>query len=395
VRISYFSGCALSICVATAFLAGCGGSQAPVTVAPVTATTQATHTRPAITFQTLHSFGSNNDGESPESALIEVNGTLYGTTPLGGLHDFGTVYSISKTGTETVLHSFSGPDGDSPGGGALLDVNGTLDGTTRFGGAHGKGTVYTIDATGNENVVHSFDGDNGAHPDGALISKNDALYGTTTYGGRYDRGIVYVKRPYRFFKGHDFGLGYDGASPTAGLTNVNGDPLFGTTIRGGVADGGTVYSLFNNGTEQVVHYFGLGSDGKTPFAGVLGVKGTLYGTTNAGGAHGRGTVYRIAQGVETVLHSFGGGSDGKDPIAGVTEMNGELYGTTELGGAHDEGTVYRISTTGAETVVYSFGSGDNDGRHPYAGLLKINDTLYGTTTSGGMAGWGTVFSLKP
>ncbi len=49
-------------------------------------------------------------------------------------------------------------------------------------------------------------------------------------------------------------------------------------------------------------------------------------------------------------------------------------------------------------VVYAFG-GDHDGVHPYAGLLNVNDTLYGTTTGGGSGcggsgtGCGTVFGV--
>ena len=32
----------------------------------------------------LYSFSGGSDGKNPESGLIDVNGTLYGTTPFGG-----------------------------------------------------------------------------------------------------------------------------------------------------------------------------------------------------------------------------------------------------------------------------------------------------------------------
>ena len=77
--------------------------------------------------------------------LIDVNGTLYGTTNFGGAYGPGTVFSISASGKEKVLHSFAGgSDGAGPYGG-LIDVNGTLYGTTEFGGGtHRHGTVFAL-----------------------------------------------------------------------------------------------------------------------------------------------------------------------------------------------------------------------------------------------------------
>jgi uncharacterized repeat protein (TIGR03803 family) len=34
------------------------------------------------------------DGEGPTSGLLDVNGTLYGTTELGGAYNRGTVFSF-------------------------------------------------------------------------------------------------------------------------------------------------------------------------------------------------------------------------------------------------------------------------------------------------------------
>jgi uncharacterized repeat protein (TIGR03803 family) len=83
--------------------------------------------------------------------LINVEGTLYGTTVIGGascgsyhITGCGVVFSITPSGNETVLHNFgSKGDGAYPGA-ALLDVNGTLYGTTVNGGANGDGTVFSI-----------------------------------------------------------------------------------------------------------------------------------------------------------------------------------------------------------------------------------------------------------
>ena len=99
--------------------------------------------------------------------MISVNGTLFGTTAWGGnratnLGD-GTVFSISANGSETVLHRFTGTDGANPNAG-LIDVNGTLYGTTTSGGTNNDGTVFSISASGTEKVLHSFGGSDGIRP---------------------------------------------------------------------------------------------------------------------------------------------------------------------------------------------------------------------------------------
>ena len=53
-----------------------------------------------------HSFYASGDGELPEAGLLNVNGTLYGTTSRGGAREYGSVFSITTAGAETVLYSF-------------------------------------------------------------------------------------------------------------------------------------------------------------------------------------------------------------------------------------------------------------------------------------------------
>src|SRR5215469_17119457 len=72
--------------------------------------------------------------------------------------------------------------------------------------------------------------------------------------------------------------------------------------------------------------------------------------------------------MRTVLHSFHG-LDGQTPFGGVVrDSAGNLYGTTEAGGAFGYGTVFRLSLAGRETVLYNFTGGD-DGLSPLAPML--------------------------
>ncbi len=102
----------------------------------------------------LHSFGGSKDGIYPYGGLIDVNGALYGTTSnggsvscglrYGGIPGCGTVFKTTTSGKATVLHSFGAPkDGKYPYSG-LINVDGTLYGTTTAGGAQNAGTVFSL-----------------------------------------------------------------------------------------------------------------------------------------------------------------------------------------------------------------------------------------------------------
>jgi uncharacterized repeat protein (TIGR03803 family) len=245
----------------------------------------------------LHSFGGPGDGKYPDAGLVNVNGTLYGTTDEGGANPncnsgggCGTVFAITTTGTETVLHSFKGGsgDGEDPQAG-LVNVNGTLYGTTIYGGANGVGTVFAITTTGTETVLHSFDrsGD-GRNPDAGLVNVNGTIYGTTVDGGAKGLGTVFaITTTGTETVLHSFGAPGDGESPWAGLLNVKGT-LYGTTENGGANDDGTVFSITTSGNEIVLH-----SLSGCPVAGLVNIKGALYGTTSEGGANGAGTVFSL------------------------------------------------------------------------------------------------------
>ncbi len=261
----------------------------------------------------LHSFsGYPDDGARPSTDLIGVKGTLYGTTGLGGRGECyysgqacGTVFSITTAGAEGILHNFTGsPDGGFPHAG-LIEIKGTLYGTTASGGKHGYGAVFSITRGGAERLLHSF------------------------------------------------GAGSDGRIPYAGLVDVKGT-LYGTTVAGGAfgcgshTGCGAVFSITPGGREKVLHSFGSGADGAHPYATLIELNGTLYGTTVSGGAYcgsrpGCGAVFSITpDGRESVLHSFGNGTDGAKPYAGLIDVKGTLYGSTELGGAHGYGTVFSL-----------------------------------------------------
>jgi len=303
----------------------------------------------------LYSFaGGSSDGASPAAGLIQgSDGNFYGTTDAGGAGGFGTVFKITPGGTETVLHSFTAnSDGAEPEASLIQGSDGTFYGTTDIGGTSGNGTVFTITLTGIETVLHPFAGSSS-----------------------------------------------DGSRPSAGLIQGGDGNFYGTTATGGASGVGTVFKITPSGTETVLYSFAGGSsDGSHPDGGLIqGSDGNFYGTTDAGGANGDGTVFKITpSGTETLLYSFtGGSSDGSNPTAGLIQgTDGNLYGTTFLGGANGHGTVFKITPSGTETVLHSFAGGFSDGESPEASLIQGSDgNLYGTTLDGGFSSVGTVFKV--
>jgi uncharacterized repeat protein (TIGR03803 family) len=364
--------------------------------------------RPSVKEKVLHTFGAGSDGVYPESTLIAVNGTFYGTTLQGGAHNLGSVFKIGKSGTESVLHSFAGgSDGAYPKEG-LTDVNGTLYGTTDSGGGtgctsgSGCGTVFSITTSGKEHVLYRFKGGtDGESPVASLTDVHGTLYGTTVGGGGVGCGsaggcgtVFKITTSGKERVLYSFKGGTDGAQPYAGLTDVNGT-LYGATFAGGANGAGTIIKITTSGVETVLYSFQGGSaDGESPYASLTDVNGTLYGTTQYGGANLDGTAFKVTtSGTEKVLHSFlGGANDGAFPLGVLAYMNGALYGTTYYGGSSGDGVIFKMTTSGRDSVLYGF-KGGSDGAYPYAGLTKVNLMFYGTTELGGSHARGTVFSL--
>jgi uncharacterized repeat protein (TIGR03803 family) len=275
----------------------------------------------------LHSFQGGTDGANPSAGLVNVGGTFYGTTFGGGGmgcggSGCGTVFKVTPNGIESVIYSFKGgSDGALPLS-DLINVGGTLYGTTQFGGGGmgcsggaGCGTVFKVTPKGVESVLYSFKGgSDGANPQGRLINVSGTLYGTTYGGGATGPGCA-SNGCGTVFKVtltgvesvlHSFQGGSDGANPNAGLVNVGGT-LYGTTTQGGDGTGvgcaeggcGTVFKVTPKGVESVVHSQG-GSDGASPSGDLINVLGTLYGTTNQGSGtgcggpgNGCGTVFKV------------------------------------------------------------------------------------------------------
>ena len=354
------------------------------------------------TFSSLHGF-NGSDGASPYGALtLGSEGALYGTTSGGGNNNAGTVFKLAANGAFTSLHSFNGSDGSSPQVALTLGSDGALYGTTERGGINDSGTVFKIAADGTFRSLHDFNDSDGKPSAALTLGTDEALYGTTTgvfhcfpLAGCVLQGngtVFKVTTDGTFSTLHCFNRS-DGASPSA-LTLGPEGALYGTTSGGGNDSDGTVFSVATDGTFSSLHSFN-GNDGTVPQAALtLGSDGALYGTTSGGGIGGGvGTVFSIlANGMFTSLHSFNS-SDGWSPQAMLTRgCDGTLYGTTNRGGANDSGTVFKLAADGTFSSLHSFNG--SDGAPPREALTRgCEGALYGTTIQGGINGFGTIYKF--
>jgi uncharacterized protein (TIGR03437 family) len=299
---------------------------------------------PAGSLTTLHNFGGR-DGANPSAGLIQAkDGTLYGTADYGGTVaeggtlGFGTIFSISATGTLTTLYNFSGTDGAVPNS-LLQAVDGNFYGTTQAGGptlcslfleTSGCGTAFQITPAGSLTTLANFDGADQSYNPGVLLQATD---------------------------GNFYGMAAGSDYPFVGIA----DPYFGT-----------VFQLTPSGQLTTLHRFDLGNldgafpGGYPPSSLIQGAGGNLYGITPEGGA-------------DAFL------PDNLPNNCGGLDPNG-------LGC----GTIFQISTTGTYARLYTFCAQPNctDGAAPSSLLLVKDEDFYGTTSGMGANGGGTAFQFS-
>lgn len=323
----------------------------------------------------LHNFCLGSDGGYPFGGVIlDAAGNVYGTTEAGGPMNGGTVFELKHDSnaawTEILLHIFTGSDGKGPFDGLIMDAAGNLFGTASEGGTHVAfgGVVFEISRSGKYSVLYNFCAlsacADGQLPFGGLVIDGKGnLYGTTTEGGAHSFGTVFEVA--KSAKGwietvlHSFAGGRsDGAYPTDATpilsTRTVGKTrqslIFGVTTRGGASNQGTVFEIIRSTAGwkfAVLHSFGTGGGGASPYGTLVNMKGKLIGTAGFNGSFCCGTVFALTPNknswTETVLYSFTGNGDGGYPYSGVlADSDGNLYGVADIGGSGTYGVVYEV-----------------------------------------------------
>lgn len=325
-------------------------------------------------------------------------GTLFGTQPYGGAYAAGTLFALTASGSYTALHDFNpATDGGIPNAGLAADAAGALFGMASASGPNGGGTFFKYGAAGFK-TLHGFgaSGDGSGPLQGPTEGRKLTYYGTTSGGAIGTNGNLFmITGAGRYTVLHNFMSGSDGHCPFSGVTRDAAGNIYGTTVGRGFGGNptGSVWKFAPGGTLTTLYVFANGNDGEWPDqAPVATPKGDLYGTTHVlNGGNFAGAVWSIAStGAFKVLHDLGAATDGYAPNSPlILNADGNLYGTTSSGGAYGLGTVFRVGRTGRFTVMHAF-SGGSDGGNPTGALVHdTSGAIYGGT------GYGTVFKIVP
>ena len=322
---------------------------------------------------------------------IAVAFTALLLSALGQTQTFTTVFDFTTGGYPFAALIQDGADN-------LYSTGATLDDSN-------DGGVFKIDTAGAMTVLHIFTGSpDGFSPMTPLVQDTlGNFYGTTMSGGVDNQGAVFEIDTagnetilYSFAGGTT-----DGCNPYQGLVMDASGNLYGTMVNCGTAGYGTVFKLSSAGTETVLHNFtGGASDGAYPHYGhlLLDESSNLFGLTMEGGISESGVLYEVtAAGAFEVLHRFAGGTkDGCYPIGTLaTDKLGSFYGTTTSCGRYGWGTVWKVSKKGMKTILHNFAGAPADGAIPYAGVvLDSKGYMYGTTSGGGKHDDGTLYRLS-
>jgi len=291
-----------------------------------------------LEFQTIYSLGSilpnPKDGANPYGGFVaDGAGRLYTSAKNFGQYpnSSGVILRLDlATLAVAVVHGFGkvnyavDPDVNSDGGNAYSPpawgADGMLHAYEPAWGPLGGGTVVTIDpasawdapATINQaftKVDPIINTDNAALA--SLTVLDDRILGLRPYRGENGAGEVFALDPdgtnYRPIYSFDAapvttpGVGHyvnaTGAAPLGTLLEDCDGSLVGTTFYGGGAGTGVVYRIQPDGSGQTVLYeFPPASSGgapRYPSSGLIKVGDSWYGTTQSGGEHGPGTIYRL------------------------------------------------------------------------------------------------------
>jgi uncharacterized repeat protein (TIGR03803 family) len=358
--------------------------------------------------RTIYFFNTKIDVFAQGGLIADSSGALYGTTTFGGSASGGDVFKLAPPAapgaswTESVLHSFTGGnDGEIPDGSLVFDSHGNLYGTTQLGGLEGQGVIFQlvppVEAGGDwtEHILYSSY--YGEFEAGLNIDASGTLYGSTLYdifqlvppvetGGAWTYNQLYAMP--------------GGSWVARNLLLDSKGNLYGTSEFGGRNNDGFVFGLGvptrsgGRWSYSDLYDFTGGSDGGTPMSSLTLKSGPFYGTTEAGGATGFGTVYSLtppaAPGspwTEAVLYNFLGGTDGLEPEGGVSfGTGGTLYGTT-YGGNNANGSVFKLTPPSEPgnpwtvDAVHDFSGVSSDGGQPRCNLLLLHGAFFGMTSS--------------
>jgi len=197
-------------------------------------------------FTTLHSFNGSDGAGVAAPPTQGPDSKFYGITARGGAElNTGTIYQMTLGGSLTTLLNFHVTNGWGPRSKLVLHKDGSLYGSTALGGPDEAGTIFRVTTNGLLTIVHAFHGlTDGLFPRSPLLEGRDGyFYGATSLGGTYNQGTIFRMGPSGLLTTLVHFDGFNGGFPRAGLVQGPDGSYYGTTINGGAYNAGTIFRL--------------------------------------------------------------------------------------------------------------------------------------------------------
>jgi uncharacterized repeat protein (TIGR03803 family) len=127
----------------------------------------------------------------PNGVVFDDHGTLFGVTVTS--HE--TLYRIDASGLFEEVYQFvcscGQPEGFSPVNPPIFASDGVFYGTTTAGGVHNEGTIYSMTRDGVVTPVHSFDDAEGPAPSAKLLEGRDGRFYGSSRGANSNFGTIF------------------------------------------------------------------------------------------------------------------------------------------------------------------------------------------------------------
>jgi len=329
-----------------------------------------------------------------DTAPLKRSGRLLVIAALLTLLGFASAVPSAMGQAYSDLYNFGAASGDPefPAGFLAQGTDGNLYGTANSGAANDDGGVFRITPGGSLTLLSSFTPTMGLGT-GLTASSDGNFYGTTVGAGLscspgVSCGTLFSVTPSGVFTDiHDFMGGADGEGPQVPPLEGLDHRLYGTTDLGGRFGSGTGYIATPAGEVSIL---GSKGDAAKKILVFNPAQNVFYGVS-------ANTVFKATPfGKLTVLYNFG---NGNGPWSLVQGSDDSLYGTTFSGGdrncngGNGCGMIYRITRTGRFQVVHNFEPGQ--GRAPTTLLQASDGSLYGTTLTDLTNNAGTIFKVAP
>ncbi|HLZ41140.1 MAG TPA: choice-of-anchor tandem repeat GloVer-containing protein [Candidatus Sulfotelmatobacter sp.] len=306
---------------------------------------------------------------------------------------------VGTASAQTVRTIFSfGWFGSHPPDAPVQGRDGQLYGTT-FNGFISNGccgTIFKISTSGQAALLHDFSGFDGFSPSGGLTLGADGnFYGTTFEGGSFGYGVLFKVTPAGSLTVlHYFNFdGTDGNFPEAPPILASDGNYYGTTAAGGTNNAGVVYKVTPAGAYSITYNLDLAIADSPIGPPTEGTDGNLYVAAYYRGTSVCGSLMKISTaGVLIDSYLLDCPPDGENPYSLIQASDGNFYGTTHFGGAYSGGVLFRLSQSFSYTVAHSFGASQTEGANPTGPAMQATDgNLYGLDRFGGNFGYGTIY----